>query len=342
MPRITRICSSCQSSGASQRAELNWHSRSGCVDNPPERLFPKHLLIAVANCPGHGANPRHPRHPRSGCCRAGVAPFRVFVVLVFGVLMFVVLVLVLSGVGRAWSLSLATQSPTKRRPARCLQTSSKAIQVGAPAWLDYCRYHDYPSIAGYFAACSMTAAAPARPAPCTTAPVATRCLTRVPALRSTPGTRSPERETHARDHHRHRDQRAATNGVGGVGGFPSYPLWNPFVRSIEGSPRAGETLKAFIQPVESRGMTFRPRVLRAVPDQELRWLGHLWLPGIFDGEHFFKIEPLDHGHRSRLIHGERFAGLLVPLLRNNLDRGTRAGFDAMNHALKARVEGAAR
>jgi hypothetical protein len=120
--------------------------------------------------------------------------------------------------------------------------------------------------------------------------------------------------------------------------FQAHPQWNPFVRSIEGSPREGETLKVFIQPVGGKGMTFRPRVLRAVPDQELRWLGRVVLPGIFDGEHFFKIEPLDQGRRTRFIQGERFTGLLVPLLRKNLDRGTRAGFEAMNQALKARVE----
>jgi hypothetical protein len=89
------------------------------------------------------------------------------------------------------------------------------------------------------------------------------------------------------------------------------------VRSIEGSPREGETLKVFIQ---------------------LRWLGRVVLPGIFDGEHFFQIEPLDQGRRTRFIQGERFTGLLVPLLRKNLDRGTREGFEAMNQALKARVE----
>jgi hypothetical protein len=123
--------------------------------------------------------------------------------------------------------------------------------------------------------------------------------------------------------------------------FASYPGWNPFVRSIEGAPREGETLKAFIQPPGGTGMTFRPRVLRAVQDEELRWLGRLVLPGIFDGEHFFKIESLDDGRRSRFIHGERFAGLLLPLLRKSLDRGTRAGFEAMNQALKARAEAAA-
>ena len=96
--------------------------------------------------------------------------------------------------------------------------------------------------------------------------------------------------------------------------FPSHQHWNPFVRSIEGSPREGETLKVFIQPVGGKGMTFRSRLLRAVLDQELRWLGRVVLPGIFDGEHFFKLGPLDEGRRTRFIQGERFTGLLVPLL----------------------------
>jgi hypothetical protein len=66
------------------------------------------------------------------------------------------------------------------------------------------------------------------------------------------------------------------------------------------------------------------------------------LPSIFDGEHFFKIEPLDEGRRTRFIQGDQFTGLLVPLLRKNLDRGTREGFEAMNQALKARVEESSR
>ena len=124
--------------------------------------------------------------------------------------------------------------------------------------------------------------------------------------------------------------------------FHAHPEWNPFVRSIEGSPREGERLNVSIQPAGGKGMTFRPRVLRVMPDWELRWLGRLVLPGIFDGEHFFKIEPLDEGRGARFIQGERFSGLLVPLLRKNLDRGTRQGFEAMNQALKARVEASSR
>ncbi len=101
-------------------------------------------------------------------------------------------------------------------------------------------------------------------------------------------------------------------------------------------------MKVSIKPVGGKDTTFRPRVLRAVPDQELRWLGRVVFPGIFDGEHFFKIEPLEEGRRTRFIQVEGFTGLLVPLLRKNLDRGTREGFEAMNQALKARVEESSR
>ena len=79
-----------------------------------------------------------------------------------------------------------------------------------------------------------------------------------------------------------------------------------------------------------------------MPDEELRWLGRLILPGIFDGEHFFRIEPLDLGLRAKFIQAERFTGLLVPLLRKSLDRGTREGFEAMNQAFKLRVEESSR
>jgi hypothetical protein len=120
--------------------------------------------------------------------------------------------------------------------------------------------------------------------------------------------------------------------------FPAHEQWNPFVRSIEGSPQEGQTLKVFIQPVGGKGMTFRPTVLRATPYQELRWLGRILVPGIFDGEHFFRIDPLDGGRRTRFTQGEQFRGLMVPLMRKSLDRGTRQGFEAMNRALKLRVE----
>ena len=53
----------------------------------------------------------------------------------------------------------------------------------------------------------------------------------------------------------------------------SYPHWNPFIRRASGEPREGAQLEVYLQPSGARGMTFRPRVLKAEQNHELRWLG---------------------------------------------------------------------
>ena len=120
--------------------------------------------------------------------------------------------------------------------------------------------------------------------------------------------------------------------------FSSFPVWNPFIRRVDGELRVGARLVIRLQLPNARSMTFRPRVLRVEPGRQLRWRGHLLVPGLFDGEHIFAIEPLGAG-RARFIQREIFTGLLVPLLARRLDRTTRRGFEAMNLALKARAEG---
>jgi len=119
--------------------------------------------------------------------------------------------------------------------------------------------------------------------------------------------------------------------------FGAYGEWNPFITSISGEVRRGARLKVRVQPSGGRGMTFRPTVLAADRNRELRWVGRLLFPGIFDGEHAFLITPLENGG-VRLRQQETFRGLLVPLLRRLLDGQTRAGFEAMNRALKERAE----
>lgn len=73
------------------------------------------------------------------------------------------------------------------------------------------------------------------------------------------------------------------------------------------------------------------------PQRELRWLGHLFVPGLFDGEHAFIIEALEPG-RVRFIQREVFTGLLVPMFSRMLDKDTKRGFMEMNNALKMRAE----
>jgi hypothetical protein len=121
--------------------------------------------------------------------------------------------------------------------------------------------------------------------------------------------------------------------------FASYPQWNPFIRRISGEPTTGEHLQVRLEPPESRGITLRPKVLSAEPNHQLRWLGHLFVPGLLDGEHSFVIQPLGE-NRVRFVQREAFRGLLVPLFARSLDKSTLGGFEEMNQALKERAEAA--
>ena len=122
--------------------------------------------------------------------------------------------------------------------------------------------------------------------------------------------------------------------------FASYPQWNPFIRRISGEPSTGERLEVRLEPPDSRGITLRPKVLDAEPNHQLRWLGHLFVAGLFDGEHSFVIQPLGE-NRVRFVQREAFSGLLVPLFARSLDNSTLRGFEEMNRALKERAEAAA-
>jgi hypothetical protein len=119
--------------------------------------------------------------------------------------------------------------------------------------------------------------------------------------------------------------------------FATYPQWNPFIRQVDGvlAPRA--RLRVRIRPPGGRVMTFRPTVLRVEDGRHFSWRGRTFVPGLFDGEHAFEVEPAAKG-RVRFVHAEVFRGLLVPLLARTLRTRTRQGFEAMNAALKTRVE----
>jgi len=119
--------------------------------------------------------------------------------------------------------------------------------------------------------------------------------------------------------------------------FYAYSSWNPFVRTLEGSPSEGGRLKVTLQQPGSKPMSFEPEVVEVEPEKTFAWLGHMVLPRVFDGEHRFEIAATGEGH-VRFVQRERFRGILVPLMRKMLETKTRSGFEAMNEALKKRAE----
>jgi hypothetical protein len=118
--------------------------------------------------------------------------------------------------------------------------------------------------------------------------------------------------------------------------FARMPAWNPFIKSISGNLTQGARLSVYIVPPGKSRMRFKPTVLSVRPERELRWLGHFLFAGIFDGEHYFLLEPIGES-RTKLRQGEKFSGLPVGLLSGTLS-ATEAGFTAMNTALKQQAE----
>lgn len=123
--------------------------------------------------------------------------------------------------------------------------------------------------------------------------------------------------------------------------FPSHADWNPFMAGITGEPTPGSRLTVRLTPPGGRAMTFRPTVTAAEPARLLEWLGHLAVPGLFDGRHRFELAPLRSG-QTRLTHSETFRGLLVRPLWRSMAGPTTEGFEQFNQAFAARCrDGAA-
>jgi len=114
--------------------------------------------------------------------------------------------------------------------------------------------------------------------------------------------------------------------------FEHYPEWNPFIKSVSGQVKVGKRIK-----IQLQGMSFKPRVLVYNKYSELKWLGHLWLKGLFDGEHSFYITDNKNGTVT-FEQTEKFTGILVNIFSKSLDKDTKKGFEDMNQALKIRAE----
>ena len=116
-----------------------------------------------------------------------------------------------------------------------------------------------------------------------------------------------------------------------------YAAWNPFIIKSEGKIEEGEQLVNTMKLEGRAPQVFKPSITGVRPGRSFRWLGSLFVRGLFDGEHYFELEPLE-GEKTRLIHGENFRGILVNLIMKMIGKETREGFQKMNHALKNEAE----
>lgn len=117
--------------------------------------------------------------------------------------------------------------------------------------------------------------------------------------------------------------------------FPSHAAWNPFIHTIEGNAKVGETLKVVLKtPDGGEGLTMAPCVVQVSAPRHFAWRGQLRFPGAFEGTHEFLVQALGEG--TRFVHKEQFRGFLVPFVGRIL-RETQEGFARMNQALAQEV-----
>ena len=119
--------------------------------------------------------------------------------------------------------------------------------------------------------------------------------------------------------------------------FEKYPDWNPFIKSIKGIPQEGAKLSVRLEQPDAMGMTISPKILTVRDNKEFRWLGHLLIPGLFDGEHIFELTDNNDG-TTTFVQREIFRGILVQLFKKMLDDNTLRGFELMNQQLKVESE----
>ncbi len=119
--------------------------------------------------------------------------------------------------------------------------------------------------------------------------------------------------------------------------FKNFEQWNPFIRKIEGTPALGTEIKIHLHTSRGKSRTYQPKITKLEPLKELRWFGKSTIPGVFNGERIFVLEPIE-GNQIRFIHKEIFTGLLVNLVGNRLDKDMYSSFISMNEALKKTAE----
>lgn len=116
----------------------------------------------------------------------------------------------------------------------------------------------------------------------------------------------------------------------------AYPEWNPFIIKTEGTLQQGKRLRNTLRN-GNKTIVFKPIIQEVTPLISFSWLGSLLVRGLFDGKHFFKIEPVGP-NQVKLVHGEDFSGILSSMILNKIGSATRENFVRMNQALKERAE----
>lgn len=125
---------------------------------------------------------------------------------------------------------------------------------------------------------------------------------------------------------------------------PDDVVWKALLSSNAIPPEIGDAVHEMriglpfrvLMSSEGRKMALTVTLIASDPSRRLRWMGYLWIPGLFDGEHSFEIIE-ETRECSLLIQQEKFSGILVPFLSRTINQ-TKGKFEEANAAIKSLAE----
>lgn len=120
----------------------------------------------------------------------------------------------------------------------------------------------------------------------------------------------------------------------------SWGRWNPLLKSFKGQLEEGAKAKVSLL-FEGKTLPISVELLDVKPLERISWIGPAFKPArnIFSGTHYFELKEIEGG-KTRLIHGERFRGLIPDgeWFWKAAEPRVEPAYKAFNEALKAEAE----
>lgn len=119
--------------------------------------------------------------------------------------------------------------------------------------------------------------------------------------------------------------------------FHAYQNWNPFMVDVKGAAQLHENVTISVAFKHSQRMQFKIKICEFESAKSLCWTSKFLIGGLFDSVHRFDISSIS-SNQCLFLNQEAYSGILVGLSWKKIEPGARAGFEAMNRALKHQVE----
>lgn len=119
--------------------------------------------------------------------------------------------------------------------------------------------------------------------------------------------------------------------------FDNWNEWNPIVNQASGDATCGATLTITMRGNDGKdGPKYMPKITVYDKPKFFRWRAKMMAGFIFTNDKTFELEETSSG--TRLVHKERYSGIMAKLFWNKLNDAVPSMLNSMNEALKKLAE----